>query len=1397
MLKTPIFDISSIENEVDELLSIGKLKPKSNLSPCTAATLRRCQVQKFLTELIRSSCNFNQITVVGCGSTALRTYLPESDLDIVVFPPSDISAMDCLRKIFNNFCDEIARKDQRNALTNAVPVNSSDYEFVIRNMELVNARTKVLHCMVNNIGVDVTVRQLGSVTALAFLEEADKVLGNDHIFKRSLILIKSWCLHESRSYCGSSILSSKHGMFSSYALSILVLHLFNRFGDYLLHPLATLRCFLATYRYFPWETCIVTIEEAVPIATSGQRNENVDSGKVNKCDDESSAFSFKTATNRFKAIFSKFEGIQLKSTIASVHGANAAPNRFFYRPCNIQDPLDHMNNLGVAVTTHTLELIIRALNLGSDHMEYILAPYPFSLSAPQNQTFVAINSIPICAEEKESDEIKALVPPSISREITPHVVDQEIIGVASLDSGRKRSSSIYSREGGQVNSVDGHCSGEASRCSTVSPLIAPAQLSISPLSDDLTKDSIIVDIPTDNQAEKKSVDGISHHYKQPVSIAELPVTSTQVHTSTEKSAEFERYTMKAPEPDMDKHIPDSVEDTAAPALNSTVQGSAPLGTPLRVQNSNILASQRYGDEYAHPTLAGAQNQRNEDSHSKHNHNLIQPPITYSPHYNNAANDVNIPQSQSFVQYFVHSGSLAPHQQQQFAQLQNQNSQFAQLHPSQRHYSNYKQNPATQHGYVNPMHNGRVPNHNGKYMLPAQGQRTNIPQQFYYPSQPSPQAHQYSGPQKNVGYRKVPLRFPPVGPEVSSKKRDNTNFGAQSMLQHPHSNFQGPKNSDGISYHNKNSVGSNMRNERNRRPQQTPVESDERSNSNAQIQSPQPPTIPSKDLPRVSVLEYFLPNILRAYNLSHLPLYNKRCDLLDHPLQLQQQTVIFPNSSLSSARKYSFGSMGNESDSYNQGELNKQRRRNNSLDTLSSFEAQDDQSSHNTLGGQDDSEPQDLLQGDLEGIWKVIEFLTIEDVIVDDCKERRTLSENLSREEPDAVDVGNIVQLDSVIDQGSPPTDFNGVLQLKELLLAPDEVSESSPNSLLVASETSTTSDSRTGDALGVADAPHSETTSLPAEIKADKIVHEPRVDLANAQTHSVLVEPNIEDTVVRFGLRQKGKQSKRHRAHDTHCSNSSAKESIVKVPLLVDSSAEKELIPSDITTADVACTEQTTPWSAIAAYSRPLLLFVVTVISAFSIQRYWSSFLDSYSSHRSRTSLSTQQNSTWLQKTEGALFVLNLSLPSNAATASKTGGESFPSHGKAVTRSKRVIPGIETDNNNYNAQKLPSPHHPYDLVQWVVTGDTVTFGTDISRQGLMKGLPIMTENAFFLWTKDSKNVSVKAHDPAFPYLTLRRVGAQDAGRYRLFMCSGSQSFLLTETLLRISSKSNSPSITRA
>lgn len=70
-----------------------------------------------------------------------------------------------------------------------------------------------------------------SFTALLALQ-VDQLIGKDHLFKRSIILIKAWCYYESR------ILGAHHGLISTYALETLVLYIFHLFHSTLDGPLA-------------------------------------------------------------------------------------------------------------------------------------------------------------------------------------------------------------------------------------------------------------------------------------------------------------------------------------------------------------------------------------------------------------------------------------------------------------------------------------------------------------------------------------------------------------------------------------------------------------------------------------------------------------------------------------------------------------------------------------------------------------------------------------------------------------------------------------------------------------------------------------------------------------------------------------------------------------------------------------------------------------------------------------------------------------------------------------------------------------------------------------------------------------------------------------------------------
>ena len=67
---------------------------------------------------------------------------------------------------------------------------------IVRNVSFVSGHVKVVKCVVNNITVDLCILQRKALGAVSYFEALDRLIGLDHLFKRSLILIKGWCTYE-------------------------------------------------------------------------------------------------------------------------------------------------------------------------------------------------------------------------------------------------------------------------------------------------------------------------------------------------------------------------------------------------------------------------------------------------------------------------------------------------------------------------------------------------------------------------------------------------------------------------------------------------------------------------------------------------------------------------------------------------------------------------------------------------------------------------------------------------------------------------------------------------------------------------------------------------------------------------------------------------------------------------------------------------------------------------------------------------------------------------------------------------------------------------------------------------------------------------------------------------
>ncbi|XP_023747772.1 uncharacterized protein LOC111895948 [Lactuca sativa] len=122
-------------------------------------------------------------------------------------------------------------------------------------------QVKIIKCLVENIMVDISFNQLGGLCTLCFLEEVDNLINQNHLFKRSIILIKAWCYYE------NCILGAHHGLISTYALETLVLYIFHGFNNSFAGPLEVLYHFLEFFINFDWENFCVNLWGPVPISS--------------------------------------------------------------------------------------------------------------------------------------------------------------------------------------------------------------------------------------------------------------------------------------------------------------------------------------------------------------------------------------------------------------------------------------------------------------------------------------------------------------------------------------------------------------------------------------------------------------------------------------------------------------------------------------------------------------------------------------------------------------------------------------------------------------------------------------------------------------------------------------------------------------------------------------------------------------------------------------------------------------------------------------------------------------------------------------------------------------------------------------------------------------------------
>ncbi|KAI7751818.1 hypothetical protein M8C21_009268, partial [Ambrosia artemisiifolia] len=294
-----------------------------NFQPTIVAEKKRDAVIVYLQKLFKDKLDCE---VFAYGSVPLKTYLPDGDIDLSVVGARTRSLIKDIASLLES--------EEKN----------SSAEFVVKDVQLIGAQVKLVKCMVENLVVDISVNQIGGLCTLCFLEQVDRVIKKDHLFKRSIILIKAWCYYESRT------LGAHVGLISTYGLETLVLYIFHVFHITIDGPLSVLYKFLEYFSTFDWDNYGISLMGPVRLSELPriivERPPNSDDlllkvGFLRRCSDTLSI------PMRHGDVFSK-------------------------KHLNIVDPLNVHNNLGRSVSQGNFFRIRSALGYGARKLRQIL-----------------------------------------------------------------------------------------------------------------------------------------------------------------------------------------------------------------------------------------------------------------------------------------------------------------------------------------------------------------------------------------------------------------------------------------------------------------------------------------------------------------------------------------------------------------------------------------------------------------------------------------------------------------------------------------------------------------------------------------------------------------------------------------------------------------------------------------------------------------------------------------------------------------------------------------------------------------------------------------------------------------------------------------------------------------
>ena len=71
-------------------------------------------------------------------------------------------------------------------------MEESSEEYGIEEVQIINASVKIIKMQCDQIPIDISFNQIGGIVTYQYLEEVDRLVGKDHLFKQAILMVKAW-----------------------------------------------------------------------------------------------------------------------------------------------------------------------------------------------------------------------------------------------------------------------------------------------------------------------------------------------------------------------------------------------------------------------------------------------------------------------------------------------------------------------------------------------------------------------------------------------------------------------------------------------------------------------------------------------------------------------------------------------------------------------------------------------------------------------------------------------------------------------------------------------------------------------------------------------------------------------------------------------------------------------------------------------------------------------------------------------------------------------------------------------------------------------------------------------------------------------------------------------------